>query len=92
MFFMTNKMEEDLTNMAYSEGYEQGYRRGYNAAELAIAVEALERANKALEGLEDENRRLEQVFKWAYELGSEDALARHGIVETDEIEEELEKK
>ena len=91
MFFLTNKMEEDLTQMSYEEGYEDGYK----AAQLSIAEKALEKADRALEGLEDADRRLEQVYRWAYEQGALDALAKHGIIEIDDIEEiakELEKQ
>ena len=91
MFFLTNKMEEDLTKMSYDEGYEDGYEDGHKAAQLSIAEKVLERADKALERLEDENRRLEQVYKWAYEQGALDALAYQGIVEIDDVIEELKK-
>lgn len=103
MFFLTNKMEKDLTTMTYDEGYDNGYETGYNngyedgykeaynAAQLSIAEQVLERANKALEGLEDENRRLEQVYTWAYDQGATDALAKQGIIDIDGIVKELEK-
>lgn len=83
MFFLTNKMKDDLIQMSYEEGYEDGYK----AAQLSIAEKALERADKALEGLEDEDRRLEQVYKWAYEQGALDALAHQGIIDIDDIDE-----
>ena len=85
MFFLTKQMEEDLIMMSYNDGYEDGYK----AAKFAIATEALERANKALEGLEDEDRRLEQVFKWAYNMGAQDMMAKHGIIEIYDIAEDF---
>ena len=102
MFFSIGQMEQ-LNKMSYNEGYtdgleeghmkgyDEGYKDAYTAAQLSIAERVLERADKALEGLEDENRRLEQVYKWAYEQGALDALAHQGIVDIDDIVKELEK-
>lgn len=102
MFFTTGQMEQ-LNKMSYEEGYEdgskegykkgydEGYKAAYTTAQLSIAEKVLEKADKALEGLEDENRRLEQVYKWAYEQGALDALAHQGIVDIDDIVKELEK-
>lgn len=102
MFFTTSQMEQ-LNKMSYEEGYEdgskegykkgydEGYKAAYTTAQLSIAEKVLEKADKALEGLEDEDRRLEQVYKWAYEQGAIDALAHQGIVDIDDIAKELEK-
>lgn len=102
MFFTTSQMEQ-LNKMSYEEGYEdgskegykkgydEGYKAAYTTAQLSIAEKVLEKADKALEGLEDEDRRLEQVYKWAYEQGAIDALAHQGIVDIDDITKELEK-
>lgn len=63
---------------AIDKAYERGYARG--------------RAEKALEAFEDEKRRNEQLYAWAYEQGAMDALAKQGIIDIDEIAKELEKE
>ena len=60
---------------AIDKAYERGYARG--------------RAEKAIEAFEDEKRRNEQLYSWAYEQGARDALAKQGIIELDDILEEL---
>ena len=46
-------------------------------------------AEKAFEMAEDEKRRLEYVYRWGYELGAEDAAAKLGVVDIDEVLEGL---
>lgn len=83
---MTKAMKEAIDS-AYERGYELGYsekardsyRRGYEAG----------KSDKLNEFYEDEKRRLGQIYTWAYQLGSEDALAKHGIIDIDGIEKEL---
>ena len=57
---------------AIDKAYERGYARG--------------RAEKAVEAFEDEKRRNEQLYAWAYEQGAMDALAKHGMIEIDDLE------
>lgn len=44
------------------------------------------RAEHAIEAFEDEKRRNEQLYKWAYEQGAMDALAKAGVMELDDLE------
>ena len=62
---------------AIDKAYERGYARG--------------RAEKAIEAFEDEKRRNEQLYTWAYEQGAMDALAKQGIIEIDDLKGMLEK-
>ena len=64
-----------MTN-AMKEAIDKAYERGY----------ATGRAEHALEAFEDEKRRNEQLYKWAYAQGAYDALAKAGIVEIEDLE------
>lgn len=64
-----------MTN-AMKEAIDKAYERGY----------ATGRAEHALEAFEDEKRRNEQLYKWAYEQGAYDALAKAEIVEIEDME------
>jgi len=67
---------------AMKEALEQAYKAGYDAGYTA----------KSLEQNKEEEHRLGQVYTFGYQLGAEDALAKHGIVEIseeDKIHEEL---
>lgn len=76
---------------AISEAYERGYELGYaeKAHEAYCKGYEAGKNEKLVEFYEDEKRRLGQVYAWAYQLGSEDALAKHGIVEIADIMEEV---
>ena len=63
---------------AIDKAYERGYARG--------------RAEKTIEAFEDEKRRNEQLYSWAYEQGAQDALAKQGIIDLDGIVKELKKE
>lgn len=75
---------------AIDEAYERGYELGYSEQAHDAYCKGYEAGKKEqlVEFYEDEKRRLGQVYEWAYQLGSEDALAKHGIVEIENIEEE----
>lgn len=64
-----------MTN-AMKEAIDKAYNRGY----------ATGYAEKAIEAFEDEKRRNEQLYKWAYEQGAMDALAKAGVMELDDLE------
>ena len=58
---------------AINEAYERGRKAGI--------------AEKSVEAFEDEKRRNEQLYAWAYNQGAQDALAKQGIIDLDEIKE-----
>ena len=62
------------------EAIDNAYARGYAAGQ----------ADKAIEAFHDEARRNEQLYSWAYNQGAQDALAKQGIIEIDDIIKELE--
>ena len=69
-------LEEKLKKIiedAYENAYNDGYIAGYKAREL--------------EENKDEQRRLGQVYTFGYQLGAEDAYAKYGVVEIDELDE-----
>lgn len=71
-------LEEKLKKIiedAYENAYNDGYMAGYKAREL--------------EENKDEKRRLGQVYTFGYNLGSEDAYAKMGVVELDDIIDEV---
>lgn len=77
-FISKKKLEEKdmfMTN-AMKEAIDKAYERGY----------ATGRAEHALEAFEDEKRRNEQLYKWAYEQGAYDALAKAEIIEIEDME------
>ena len=84
---MTNAMKAAL---------DDAYNRGRQAGKMEAAHKAYLRGKEvgmkeqALEDFQDEKRRNEQLYAWAYEQGAMDALAKHGIIEIDDIEGESE--
>ena len=72
---------------AIDEAYERGYELGYseNTKDSYCKGYEADKNDNLVEFYEDEKRRLEQVYTWAYQLGAEDDLAKHGIIEIDDL-------
>lgn len=83
---MTKAMKKAIDD-AYERGYELGYSE--NASDSYCKGYEAGRKDKLVEFYEDEKRRLGQIYTWAYQLGAEDALAKHGIIDIENIEEEM---
>lgn len=69
-----------IMTKAMKEAIDNAYARGYAAGQ----------ADKAVEAFNDEARRNEQLYTWAYNQGAMDAMAKHGIIEIDDLVKELE--
>ena len=63
---------------ALAEAYEKGRQAGI--------------AERAVEAFEDDKRRLTDVYRWGYQLGAEDAAAKLGVIEIDDLLEQIEGK
>ena len=71
MGMLEEKLKKIITD-ACEEQYQMGYQAGYKAREL--------------EENKDEQRRLGQVYTFGYNLGAEDAYAKCGVIEIEDIE------
>ena len=71
-----------IMTKAMKEALDEAYEKGYAAG----------RADMQVEAFNDEKRRNEQLYTWAYEQGAMDALAKHGVIDVDDVIKELEKE